>query len=96
MCPPSMAEIIPFPRLRRHEDVELTKRQLAEHWGVSPRTLELWHQHEGLPSGGRLRLEAPLQPRRGRGVDAEADRERSLRTTLAARAANLMESRRWR
>jgi hypothetical protein len=46
----SSAQIIPFPT--RVRDVELTKRQLANHWRVSTRWLELMVRDEGLPSRG--------------------------------------------
>jgi len=47
-----MGEVVALPARRRREEVELTKRQLAEHWGVSTRWLELMVRDEGLPSDG--------------------------------------------
>lgn len=48
----STGQVVALPARRRHEDVELTKRQLSEHWNVSTRWLELMVRDEGLPSVG--------------------------------------------
>jgi len=47
-----MSKVIAFPTRRGSEDVELTKRQLADHWGVSTRWIELMVRDADLPSLG--------------------------------------------
>jgi len=47
-----MSRVVAFPTRRPSEDVELTKRQLADHWGVSTRWIELMVRDAGLPSLG--------------------------------------------
>ncbi len=47
-----MGVVVAFPARRDPSTVDLTKRQLAQMWGVSTRWIELAHRDEGLPSVG--------------------------------------------
>jgi hypothetical protein len=47
-----VTQVIPFRAQRAAANVELTKRQLADHWSVSTRWIELRVRNDGLPTVG--------------------------------------------
>lgn len=56
-----MGELIAFRRPDHAREMWLTKRQAAEHLGVTTRTIERWQKHHELPvhrAGSRCRYKA--------------------------------------